>query len=706
LSTRFSRVLLALVAALAFSTSISVASAAAAGSPGDETLTLGVGDDVAGGETQITFQKYFSGTTLNGTPVYVYAPVGGVGDVPTGVEGADPQWDPNPDDEFEPCATNATTDHQIRADQLTGLGNELVGNADDPGIVQVDTDHYGPIGEAKPGDPDSKALVVLAYDIRDESYYDCDASQYTVGYFAPQFIDEDGMNVIVIDNGFWDEMVGDPQNATNLTIEGVLAHELEHLLHNYSDAGELSWVDEGLADFAIFLNDYPIGGSHPNSFQINHRETSLTRWGGTVSNYGAAASFFQYLWERAGGNGGGDLEPDQQNDHTAGDQLIQLIFKEQENGVDGVQNAIDAYNASNGTAADLPDVATLFQDWSVAVYLDDEGSSLFDIHALNFGDPGTSTYTIALVNEIIGRDFYNGAVPEGKYQSRLKHGKAGAPSALPYGVSYQSYRNPGNTFSATLNGADTTAVAPHSGPDHWYAGYESQSDHVLAVDDTDVGGKTLDFWSWWFIEEGWDYAFVEQKVNGEWETVPLLDEDNNVVTTDLNPQGNNTEGNGLTGTSGGAYFVDDPEYLHLHAQLDPNATDVQFRYSTDAAYLDTGWFIDDVTIGGAAADLAPEAAGEWVLTNGEQDNNWALQVISPCDLTPGTTSRGEIADAAGGNWIYRFTGEGGAPISSDVYSTKCLGQRRIATVVSNLPTGDLTSLDAPYSYALNPNPRK
>lgn len=106
------------------------------------------------------------------------------------------------------------------------------------------------------------------------------------------------------------------------------------------------------------------------------------------------------------------------------------------------------------------------------------------------------------------------------------------------------------------------------------------------------------------------------------------------------------------------------------------------------------------------ADLTAAAEGEWVLTNGEQDNNWALQVISPCDLTPGVDSRGEIADTAGGNWIYRFTGEGGAPIASDVYSTKCLGQRRIATVASNLPTGDLTSLDANYSYALSSNPKQ
>ena len=116
-------------------------------------------------------------------------------------------------------------------------------------------------------------------------------------------------------------------------------------------------------------------------------------------------------------------------------------------------------------------------------------------------------------------------------------------------------------------------------------------------------------------------------------TVPLVDDAGDVVTTNDDPHGGNTEGNGLTGTSGGAYFVDEPEYVHLTAQLPAGATDVRFRYSTDAAYLDTGWFVDDVMLNGAAA--CPRPSGEWIATTGIQDNNWTLQVISSCDLTAG-----------------------------------------------------------------------
>ena len=699
LSTRSLRRLAVLGTALALMFTIGAATAAAQ-SPGDPTITVGVGDDVAGGETQVTFDLHFSGTTANGTPVYIYAPQDAVDNADlTGVVGADPQIDHDPADEFTPCATNSADDFQISSDQITGLGNELVGSDADPGIVQVDTDHYGPIGLADPADPDSDALVVLAYNIVDGAYYDCDADQYTVGYFAPQFIDEDGMNVIVIDTENWDELVGNP-DTTDLTIEGVIAHELQHLLHNYSDPGELSWVDEGLADFAIFLNGYPTGGSHSTYHQVFHRETSLTRWGGGLENYGASFSFFQYVWEQAGGNGGGDLSPDQTYSGTAGDLLIKLIFENPADGMEGVQAAIDAFNARTG--ADLRSAEELFKDWAVTVYLDDEDSSRFDINAFDFGDPATTPWTIALANNEFwgGRDVFQGAVPQAKWRNRAKRGLTGDLTALPYGTSFQTYRNPGSRFSVSLDGADTTTIAPHSGPEHWYAGYQSQFDSVLDVDSPVTGGQTLDFWSWWFIEDGWDYGFVEAQVGGEWQTVPLTDvASGQVVTTDANPQGNNTEGNGLTGTSGGEYFVDEPEYLHLTATLPAGTTDVRFRYSTDAAYLDTGWFVDDIAIGGTPATVSsPE--GNWISTTGEQDNNWSLQIIAPCDLNGASTANETTDDA--GNHVYRYDGDA---ITTPVLDGKCAGKAGIVTVVSNLPTGDLQFLDAPYTYAPTSNPR-
>ena len=670
----------------------------AAAAPGDPTMTLPINDSTAGGTYDQDFTRVYSGATPDGTPVYIYVPQGTPldGSAPTGVDSLDPSFDHDPGDEFVPCADATAEDYTITQAQIDYLGDKLSDQ-----IVAVDEEHFGPMGPADPADPASDSLVMVVYNIQDDMYYDCAETTYTAGYFAPDFIESNGANVIVVDALDWANRIGDSSSPWNdddasndrpELYEGTIAHELEHLLHNYSDPGELSWVDEGLADFAIFLNGFNVGGSHLTYHQVFYAETSLTRWAGGLENYGAAYTFFQYLWERAGGNGDGTLTPDLEYDGTGGDLLIKRIFQNQADGVAGVQAAIDQFNAETD-GADLPDFATLYQDWAVAVYLDDEASDRFDIAAVDFGDPAYTTWTMDLADSNFweGRGTNQGAQPSPKWNKR-PNGQA--PTALPYGIQIERFRNPGPTVTATLTGDPETVVAPHTGDTHWYAGYQSQSDHVLDVDSPGTVAS-LDFWSWYFIEDGWDYGFVEALVDGAWVTVPLVDDSGTVVTSDDDPHGNNTEGNGLTGVSGGEYGVDDPAYVHLTAQLPAGATDVRMRYSTDAAYLDAGWFVDDVRVNGAAAGLT---SSDWFETDGVQDNHWALQVAATCDLTPGTTSEGEIVDSAG-NHVYRAVGD---TVSLSGLDTKCANGRAqdLATIVSNLPTGDLTVLDAGYTLSV------
>src|SRR5829696_6608961 len=402
-----------------------------------------------------------------------------------------------------------------------------------------------------------------------------------------------------------------------------------------------------------------------------------------------------YLWEQAGGNGGGDLVPDQEYDGTAGDLLIKLIFQDPADGIEGVQNAIDAYNEQTGS--DLRSAEELFQDWVVTMYLDDEGSSIFDLVNIDLG-PASGGWTIDVANYEFwdDRGNYRGHQPEAKWD-RLKNRPVG--TALPFGASYEKFRNPGRYVSLEFDGDDTTQIAPHTGDTHWWAGYTSQNDTELYLETAVSGGETVNFWNWHFIEEGWDYGFVEALVGGEWVTVPVtLAGTDTVVSTDTDPHGNNEEGNGITGTSGGEYFVDEPVYVEYSVEVPAGATDLRWRYSTDAAYLDTGWFIDDVTVDGADATLS-SPDDEWIETTGTQDNNWTVQVISNCDLTPGTLSDGEIVDTAGGNWVYRYEGD---EISTDTFNTRCASgnQADFVVAVSNMPTGDLAVLDAGYDYSV------
>lgn len=666
--------------------------------PGDESITLPINDSAAGGTYSQDFDRAYAGETPDGTPVYVYVPAGTPldGTAPTGVDSLDPAFDHAPGDEFVPCADRAVDDFVLTQAQIDYLGDTLADQ-----IVAVDEEHYGEMGAADPDEPATDALVTVVYNVQDENYYDCEQTTYTAGYFAPDFIETVGMNTIVIDAFDWANRVGpagspwnddDPANDSPELYEGVVAHELEHLLHHYSDPGELSWVDEGLADFAGFLNGFDIGGSHLSNHQVFYADTSLTRWAGSLANYGAAYTFMQYLWERAGGNGDGSFEPDLTYDGVAGDLLIKQIFANRADGMDGVQAAVDEFNAAGGN---LPDVETLYQDWAVAVYLDDEGSDVFDIKAADFGDPEDTTWTMDIADDQFwdGRGFNQGAQPKARWDRR-PNGQSEV--AVPYGLQVERFRNPGPRVTVGFQGEAMSQVAPHTGDTHWYGGYASQAENVLDVEaDGDVTG--LDFWSWYFIEEGWDFGFVEAQVGGEWVTVPLVDDEGNVVTTNDDPHGNNTEGNGLTGTSGGEYFVDDPVYVHLTADLPAGATDVRFRYSTDAAYLDTGWFVDDVMVDGAEAAVS-SADGQWSATTGVQENNWTVQVVASCDLTPSGTDEFEIVDAAG-NHVYRLTGDA---FSQGGFVTKCANgpQRDLATLTSNLPTGDLTFLDAGYDLSV------
>jgi multidrug efflux pump subunit AcrB len=111
----------AVVAMLAFTGQAFAADA----SPGDATITVPVGDDIAGGTTNITFERVYSDTTASGTPVYVYAPVGWNVNAGKGVLGLDPQVDPNPSDDLKPCADRAQSDYVITQPQITQLGDAL-----------------------------------------------------------------------------------------------------------------------------------------------------------------------------------------------------------------------------------------------------------------------------------------------------------------------------------------------------------------------------------------------------------------------------------------------------------------------------------------------------------------------------------------------------------------------------------------------------
>lgn len=148
---------------------------------------------------------------------------------------------------------------------------------------------------------------------------------------------------------------------------------------------------------------------------------------------------------------------------------------------------------------------------------------------------------------------------------------------------------------------------PHSGKYEWYSGKGDNLNNVLTREFSLPENAKLTFWTWYDIELDWDYGFVEVSTDGgtTWATVQ------GSITTNFDPNGNNQEGNGITGSNG-----------WVHASFDLSAFGGQtvllrFRYETDMAVQGLGWTIDDISINGFSDDVE-------IGNQGWNTNSWKI----------------------------------------------------------------------------------
>ena len=120
--------------------------------------------------------------------------------------------------------------------------------------------------------------------------YAIDGAYNTGGYFAPSFASS--REAIFVD-------------FADITLswgKSILAHELEHLLHNALDPYENLWLDEGNADVAIYLC-FGVDStlvSHVNQWTAAP-ELSVRWWNQRFADYGAGYLFTMYLQDHLGG---------------------------------------------------------------------------------------------------------------------------------------------------------------------------------------------------------------------------------------------------------------------------------------------------------------------------------------------------------------------------------------------------------------------
>jgi len=372
----------------------------------------------------------------------------------------------------------------ISHEQLVYLLDEFDNN-----IYPTVADVYG---EPLPRGDEGKKTWILILNIRDEWYYDCTQTSYTVGYFSASESAENNKNIMHIDSYDWANRTG-PDAARPYLYEGAFTHEFEHLVHFDIDPDEPSWVDEGLADLAGFLCGYGHWDGHLFNYLAYHPMVSLTFWGGGLEDYGASYLFQLYLFEKFGGSA-----------------FTSALVAEQANGIEGIENTLAAF----GYRDRFDDI---FDSWVIANYIDDtrKAGGKYGYDTLDIGSADTRGATIewVLYNVWWGPpDAVPFAVPSNWFYGI---------EPQPYTAHYFRFNNP-SAANVWVDGDDFSGTPAHSGTYEWYSDAEAWAwRSFYQTFSIPAGGATLEFYTFYEIEEDWDYGYVEvyDHTTDEWYTL-------------------------------------------------------------------------------------------------------------------------------------------------------------------------------------------
>lgn len=495
------------------------------------------------------------------------------------------------------------TEDLLTPAQLSYLLDEF-----DNTIYPTDTSVFGePLARGAEG----QKTWILIFNIRDEAYYDPEATTYIAGYFSASESAENNKNIMHIDTYDWVNRTG-PDAARPFLYEGVFAHEFEHLIHFDQDPDEESWVDEGLADLAGFLCGYGHSSGHIAYYMVYHPLTSLTFWGSGLEDYGASYLFQLYLYEKYGGV-----------------PFVSALVQEQANGIEGVQNTLASFGYSQT-------FDQIFDDWTIANYLDtDKKGDKYGYDTLDIGsDADTWGYTIpySITN------FWWGPPLDAPFAVPSDYLVGSNPQ--PYTAQYYSFFNK-NAATLSLDGDDFAGTLPFSGTYEWYSGAEAWAWRDFHQTFTiPAGGAMLNFMTFFEIEDDWDYGYVEvyDQDAGEWYTLyadGTVDyvahgQDNPNVPPEREPTAYETAGrwHAFTGNSGG--------WIPVSMDLSPFAghtIDLFFRTWQDGAFTLQMMYVDDISIPelGFSDDVesGPDGwtADGWNISNGKFANNFGVVTI-------------------------------------------------------------------------------
>jgi len=417
---------------------------------------------------------------------------------------------------------------------------------------------------------------------------------------------------------------------------GTLAHEFQHMIHWYNDRNEDTWLNEGFSELASYLNGFDPGGadvsfaSQPDN-QLNDMDYDAPDG---YASYGAGYLFTSYFLDRFG------------------PEATQSLVARPENSF----ASVEAVLSDLGTRLTYED---LFADWIIANLLDDpyiaDGRYGYkEIDPPSFG---------------IETTYYESDYPISESSTVHQHG---TDYIELRGEQPLVFRFTGSTQVGLV---DTTA---YSGSYFWWSNRGDDSDMCLtrAFDLSGVNEATLTFWTWYDLEEDWDYAYVEVSAD-EGQTWEILTTSSGTGT---NPNGNSF-GWAYTGRSGGGETA---EWIQEKIDLSAYAGQeiiIRFEYITDDAVTRPGFVLDDVAIPEVGYFSDFEEGGDgWESAGFIRHTNllpqrWLVQLIL---FGPETqVQRLELNDDQMGEWVVPLnsrtdravvTISGLAPVTTEIAS--------------------------------------
>ncbi len=352
------------------------------------------------------------------------------------------------------------------------------------------------------------------------------------------------------------------QPGTGLYL-GTVAHELQHLIQWSNDSNEEAWLGEGLSELASELNGFPANRQATYAARPDIQLNNLSQEPDVVSaHYAAATLFTLYLYDRFG------------------QDFMQAVVQHPKNGLAGITAVLTQF----GYDFSAEDV---FADWLVANYLSSVGRG-----------EGVWQYDQLQIPELARTEY--GRFPQSQ-----------SSSVSQFGADYiqiNSNKPVTVVFTGTQQVPLVGGLSPRSG-DFFYTSLPADASDMRltrAFDLRDVTEATLSFWTWYEIEEGWDYGYVMVSTDNGRRWQLLATES---TTTD-NPLGNSF-GAAYTGKSGSG---DVPIWIEETADLTPFVGQeilLRFATITDGAVTKAGFVVDDIAI--------PEIG---FLDDAEAENGW------------------------------------------------------------------------------------